>query len=302
VRALIAAALLAAQAGPIPEPFREAVARDARAGLRVAATREATSLGKRFLAVVFAGEEGEDRRLKVYFVRDGEQAPTSVDLYAEQIVEFGTYEDPKTVVADLNGDGRRELIVSAANGGNCWQCSRVLLYSLESAGPRLIASEPMRVEDLDGDGRAELLVGDTRWEAYDDFSHAAAPGGTLVYTWREGAYVFAGSDAAAFYDKELAGMRAELAEAARGITADEPYSDERYLHYALSIYLVNTYTGRLEAGREELRRLLAAHAASDEMRARRKRILDDFLSGESATWLESPRKGDRLKVPERDAR
>ena len=204
MRAVIAALCLAAFAGEVPEPFRAAVERDARGGYRAGATREASSVGKRFLAVVFDGPEGENRVLRLYFVPDGASEPTSVELYAEQIVSFGTYEDPETVVADLNGDGKKELVVSVANGGNCWQCSRVLLYTLEGAGPRLIASEPMRLEDLDRDGRVELLVGDTRWEAYDDFSHAAAPGGTLVYAWRDGAYVFAGSDASAYYDRELA--------------------------------------------------------------------------------------------------
>jgi hypothetical protein len=297
MRAMIAALCLAALAGDVPEPFRAAVERDAQGGRRVAATREVSSVGKRFLAVVFEGpKEESDKTLRLYFVPDGATAPTSVQLYGEQIVGFGTYEDPETVAADLNGDGKKELVVSVANGGNCWQCSRVLLYTLEGSGPRLIASEPMRLEDLDGDGRVELLVGDTRWEAYDDFSHAAAPGGTLVYTWRDGAYVFAGSDASAFYDRELAEMRAGLAEAAAAIRPDDPYSDERYLHYVLSTYIIRAYTGQLERGREELARALGEHAASDEMRARRKRLLDDFTTGASAKLLSEPRKGQPLQI------
>ena len=297
MRALTAMLVLSALPAQLPEPFRAAVEVDARGGRRVVETREVTSLGKRSLAVLFEDPKDDGARmLRLYFVPDGATAPTSVELYSEQIVSFGTYEDPKTVAVDLNGDGRKELVVSAANGGNCWQCSRVLLYTLEGNGARLIASEPMRLEDLDGDGRVELLVGDTRWEAYDDFSHAAAPGGTLVYTWRDGAYVFAGSDAAAYYDGKLAELRAGLAESVASIRPDEANGDELYLHYALSIYIVHAYTGRLEAGREELRRALGEHAASDEMRARRKRILGDFLAGESAKLLSEPRKGQRLEV------
>ena len=121
MRALIVTLCLAALASDVPEPFRAAVERDARGGRRIAATHEVSSVGKRFLAVVFDGaREGDDRTLRLYFVPDGATAPTSIELYSEQIVTFGTYEAPEAVAADLNGDGRKELIAIArrVHGGS----------------------------------------------------------------------------------------------------------------------------------------------------------------------------------------
>lgn len=283
----------------VPAPFRDAVAKALATGLTVADTRDVEAAGGRYLVVIYAypedaKEHGGDRALKSYFLAAGARAPKASDLYVEHLIDFGTYDDPKTVFADVNKDGATDMIVSVANGGNCWQCSRVLLYSLDGEELRFLASEPMTLSDVDGDGRLDLLVGDTRWEGYDDFSHAAAPGGTLVYTWRDTGYVFAGADASAFYERELTRLRDDLPDAIKNIDEKLPFGDEQYVSDAVSMYLIAAYTDQRDRGREELTRLMGEHVVSDAMRAHRKRILDDFLTGDSAKELESPRRGDAL--------
>ncbi len=287
----------------VPAPFREAVGKELKLGMTIAEVQEApaTAAG-RYVAVVYKFPEGdvdhgEDKALKLYFLPAAGKTVTATDLAVDHIVDFGTYEDDKTVFADVNGDGAPEMIVSVANGGNCWQCSRVMLFTLDTPTARLVASEPMTLKDLDGDGRPELLVGDTRWESYDNFAHALAPGGTLVYTWRDGKYVFAGSDAAEFYRGERARLQSELPAAIKAIN-DDPMSDDIYLSILLCSYLIDVYTAKGDSAREELRRLMGEHVTSDEMRQRRKTILDDFLTGESAGLLKEPQKGQPLARPE----
>jgi hypothetical protein len=289
----------------VPAPFRAAVAADLKGGMQLVEARDVAGAGGRFVVAILAfpdehPEHGGDKALRSYFVADGATAVKRSELYVDHFVDFGTYDDPKTAFADLNRDGKTEMIVSAANGGNCWQCSHVLLYALDAPEPRLVVSEPMSIKDLDGDGVAELLVGDTRWESYDDFSHAGAPGGTLVYRWTPEGYRFAGKAAAAFYEQELAALRADLADAAKQVTADNELSDEGYLHDAISMLLVYAYTDRLEEGRAEFRRLMGEHVASDAIRDRRKRILDDFLSGDSAAELKTPAQGAPLEPPSKE--
>lgn len=288
----------------VPAPFRESVGEELETGLTLADSREVTAAGGKYFVAVYLYPEsdqdhGGDKKLEIYYLAPGATAPKGTELYTDHYVDFGTYDDPKTVFADVNGDGATDMIVSVGNGGNCWQCSRVLLYSLDGAELRFLASEPMTLKDLDGDGKAELLVGDTRWEAYDDFSHAAAPGGTLVYKWRpeSGTYVFAGPDANdAFYRAELDRLRGDVPEAVKAIEPSVPFPDESYVSNAISTYLVYVYTNRLDEGRAELTRMLGEHMpTSEEGRARRKRILDDFLTGDSAKELAtSPKRGESI--------
>lgn len=287
---------------PIPAAFRPAIAAFERKGLGVSAFSEYRAVAGRYLAVIFqypeaAGDRAGMKSLKLYFQRAGSSVVSSSELFDEMSIGFGTYEEPDLAFADINKDGVLEFVVSAANGGNCWACSNVRIYALGGPAPRLLVAEPMTLRDLNGDGTLELLVGDARWESYDDFSHASAPGGTMVYEWREGKYLFAGADAKGFYDKEIDRYRGELAEAIAMINAADDASDERYLGLALSIYIVRCYTGEFEKGEEELRRMLVDNAPSGEMRVKRARILDDFLAGESARWLREPRQGDPVPLP-----
>ena len=290
----------------VPAPFREAVGAVLADGLEMAETKEIRAAGGDYYVVIYEypekdEERGGQRSLRVYYLPDGSKTVKATDLYDESHIDFGTYDDPNTVFADVNKDGATDMIVSVANGGNCWQCSRVLLYSLDGPELRYFASEPMALKDLDGDGRMELLVGDTRWEGYDDFSHAAAPGGTLVYKWGAGNYVFAGSDAAAFYRDEMARIEADLPEAIKGIDASMDFGDEQYVGAAISMYLIAVYTGQRDSGREVFTRMMNEHALNDAMRQHRKRILDDFLTGESAGLLEHPKKGEVIAKPTNDS-
>ncbi len=287
---------------PLPAAFRPAVAAVERKGLTVSAFLEHRTDAGRYLGVIYAypesaGPKSGMKSLKLYFQRAGSSVVSSSDLFEEAILGFGTYEDTETVFADINKDGILEFIVSAANGGNCWACSNVRIYALGGPTPRLMVAEPMTLKDLDGDGSLELLIGDTRWESYDDFSHAAAPGGTMVYQWRNGTYSFAGSEMKMFYEKELDRYRSELAEAISSINAADSSSDERYLGLALSMYIVRCYTGEQERGEEELRRMLVDNAPGGEMRVKRARIMDDFLTGESARLLREPTQGDLVPNP-----
>ena len=289
----------------VPAPFRAAVAADLKGAMQLVEVLDVAAAGGRDLVAIFAfpedaPEHGGDKALKSYFVADGATAVKRSDLYLDHFVDFGTYDDEKTVFADVNRDGKTEMILSVANGGNCWQCSRVLLYVLDAPEPRLAVSEPMSLKDLDGDGVAELLVGDTRWESYDDFSHAGAPGGTLVYKWTPEGYRFAGKGASAFYEQTLAELRADLVDAAKNISPADEITDEQYLHDVISMLLVYAYTDRLEEGRTEFRRLMGEHVASDAIRDRRKRILDDCLSGDSAAELKTPRQGEPLAPPSKE--
>jgi len=283
----------------VPAPFREAVGEELKSGLSLADSKRVDAAGGTYFVAIYlypesSKEHGGDKTLKIYYLAAGASAPKTTELYVEHLVEFGTYDDPKKVFADLNGDGTTEMIVSVANGGNCWQCSRVLIYSLEGAELRFLASQPMNLQDLDGDGKPELLVGDTRWEGYDDFSHAAAPGGTLVYTWRAGGYVFAGPDVPSFYKTEIDRITADLADAVKNMDPQLPFADEQYVGDAIQLYLISVYTGDGERGRDEFTTRMNEHVLNDEMRAHRKRILDDFLTGDSAKLLESPRRAESL--------
>lgn len=281
--------------------FRDAVAKETSRGLTLEETRVVETGGGRYLAAIFRYPEGDKEHpdfqaFRLYYLADGARAAVERAAYDEQRVFFGTFDNEELVSGDVNRDGVTELVLSAANGGNCWNCSRVLVYALGAGDARLIAGGPMRLENVMGDDAPELLLGDTRWEFYDDFSHAGSPGGTLVYTWRDGKYVFAGPEAAAFYRRAAEALREELPEAAARVDASDPYSDERYMHAALSLYLIAAYTGQTEAARETLRKMLSEHAPSAEMRDRRKRILEDFLSGESARRLEEPKPGDAMPI------
>jgi hypothetical protein len=287
----------------VPAAFREAVGEELKTGLTLADSREVSAAGGKYFVAIYLypesdKEHGGDKKLEIYFLAPDAKAPKGTELYTERMIDLGTYDDPKTVFADVNGDGATDMLVSVSNGGNCWQCSRALVYSLDGAELRFLAAEPMTLKDLDGDGKLELLVGDTRWEGYDDFSHAAAPGGTLVYRWRpeSGGYVFAGMDASATCsDAELARLRAEVPELVKDMDPNLEFPDESYVSNAIQTYLVYVYTGRAEEGRAELARMLGEHVPNDAARARRKRIMDDFLTGNSAKELASPKRGEALR-------
>jgi hypothetical protein len=295
---VVAAILLFQQQPVVPARYAKAVDTQVRLGMELVDLREAPTPAPTCAVAIYRYPEADPLHggmLSLRVHRPGQDGTSSTRILAEDAyVAFGTY-DSATVFADVNRDGVVELIASVANGGNCWACSRVVLYGLGAEGPVLLADEAMRLEDLDGDGRLELLVGDARWESYRDFSHAAAPGGTLVYAWLDGAYRFAGPRYQAFYRAEAERLEADLAEAIRLTKNGDEFGEEVYLRDTISLYLVSVYAGRAEQGRAEFRSRLEAHVPSEEARKRREQIRDDFLSGESASLLTEPRPNQRLR-------
>jgi hypothetical protein len=289
-----------AQTLQVSLPFRALVAKETAKKLKLEAVREVEVPTGKYLAAIFRyPEEDADKPdyqgLRLYFAPTGAMMAEERASYDEQRVALGTYDDESAAVVDVNCDKTPDLVATAANGGNCWTCSRVLIYSLGASEARLLASAPLQIENVYGDETPELLVGDTRWEFYGELSHAGSPHGTLVYAWRDGRYVFAGAEAAAFYEKAAAALRTEVAEGAKIITADDPYSDDAYLGAAISLYLVSTYVGQGGSGLETLKANLGAHAPNAAMRERRAKVLQDFTSGESSKRVESPKAGDALE-------
>ncbi|HQR38123.1 MAG TPA: hypothetical protein PLF26_06930 [Blastocatellia bacterium] len=291
-----------AAAQSIPRGFEAAVAAETADGVKLVASAETTTYAGTYMAAVYQLPESDKddsgyQRLKVHFLPPGAVMVRTMSLYTEAHVGLGTYEDGDTVFTDINNDGKIELIASVANGGNCWNCSQVLIYALDGPDLRWLAAEPMTISDVTGDGVPDLLVGDTRWESYGNFSHAGAPGGTMVYKWDSGRYVFAGAEASGFYNSMLDRIRADLPDAIKQINADDALSDEMYVGDAISMYLIAVYTGRFEAGRAEFTKMMGEYVKTDDMRRRRNEVLKDFLSGESSKLLETPRRGQPLEKP-----
>ena len=115
----------------------------------------------------------------------------------------------------------------------------------------------------------------------------------MVYAWRNGKYVYAPNDFAAFYKNEVERLRAS-AEAARAeITADE-YSDELYVGFVLSLAITYAHAGDPDRGLKELETLLTSNWKSALQSKRRATILEDFRKGESAKKFREMKYGDPL--------
>jgi len=194
----------------------------------------------------------------------------------------------------INGDGLKAIIVQSSSGGNCWSCNPIEIYRVRNHKAELLAAAPIqKLIDLNGDGIQELLVTDARWESYDDLSHAASPGAAMVYAWRNGKYVYAARDFAAYYNGEINRLRASIEEAKSQITADE-YSDEVYVGLAIGLALTYAHMGDVDRGLKEMEGLLNSNARSPAQIKHRAVIIDDFRRGESSKKLREMKYGDPL--------
>jgi hypothetical protein len=125
-----------------------------------------TKLGlARVVGALFSGRIGVD--LDVYRMREGGRYPESSDYRTRFKVEFdlttGLMRYPAVAIADVDGDGRAELLVQdgpealrvlpgRADEGLFGDDGRVLSMPLPRNG------QMVEARDLDGDGRADLLV------------------------------------------------------------------------------------------------------------------------------------------------
>ncbi len=115
----------------------------------------------------------------------------------------------------------------------------------------------------------------------------------MVYAWRNGRYVYAARDFAAFYEAELDRLRASIEEAKSQITADE-FSDELYVGFAIALAITYAHTGELERGLKEMEALLSSNARSPAQSKHRAMIVDDFRKGDSSKKLREMKYGDPM--------
>jgi hypothetical protein len=255
--------------------------------------------GARHLAVTFERTGAKDAAQRYEFrilESDGRTAKT-IFRRADFFFSFSaTGELQKLNGTDINGDGVKEVIVQSSSGGNCWSCNPTEIYQVRNHRGELIAAGPVqRIADLNGDGTRELIVVDTRWESYDDLSHAASPTALVVYEWRDGRYVYASRDFAEFYRGELARLRAAIDVAKADITPDD-FSDEAYVGLSLALAITWAHAGEWERGVKELEALFNANARSAAQAKHRTQMLEDFRNGESARKLREMKAGDALPI------
>ncbi|HJQ70113.1 MAG TPA: VCBS repeat-containing protein [Blastocatellia bacterium] len=280
--------------------FQAEITRLAAEGYRLKEAVEASLDGSnQHLAATFERAKPKDPS-QAYDFRiiesDGRTAKT-IFQRSEYFFSFdASGEEAKLNATDINGDGLKEVIVQSSSGGNCWSCNPVEIYRVSNHKGELIAAAPIqKIADLNGDRIAELVVTDGRWELYEDFSHAASPSAAIVYTWRDGRYVYASRDFPAFYKDEVDRLRASIEEAKAEITADE-FSDEIYVGHAVSLAITLTHMGEMDRAIKELETLMSSNAKSPEQRKRRKTVLTDFQAGESAKKLREMKHGDPMPL------
>jgi hypothetical protein len=208
---------------------------------------------------------------------------------------FETLEnDSRLNATDINKDGLKEILVQSSSGGNCWACNPTEIYQLRGEKVELIAAAPIsKIADLDGDGIQELVVTDTRWESYDDLSHAAAPGASMIYTWKSGRYVYASRDFAVFYGAEVERLGREI-EADKAEVTD--ISDDGYVGKVISLAVTLAHMGEPARGLIELESRLKLNAKSKAQEEHRREILEDFRSGESAKRLREMKYGAAMQL------
>jgi hypothetical protein len=316
VKAVIAVVLCAAAAVALPRNLagnHEAAQRPRVSADFEAAVAQLANEGLRLKEALEASLDGASRHLVAVFDRANPKTPN--EAFEFRILESSggsartvfrrtefffslprAGELAKLNATDINGDGLREVIVQSSSGGNCWSCNPAEIYRVRNHKGELVAAGPIqRIVDLDGNGVAELLLTDARWEVYDELSHAASPSAVIVYAWRGGQYAYASPDFGAFYQSEVARLRASIAEARNAITTDD-FSDELYVGQAISLAITYAHMGDPDRGLRELEVLMSSDARSAEQVKRRRAILDDFRNGESSKKLREMKQGDPLPL------
>jgi hypothetical protein len=274
---------------PVDSLFQPAIAQLAAEGLRLKEALEASlEANARHLAATFerAGAKDPAQRFEFRILESDGRTAKTIFRRTDFFFSFAaTGELQKLNGTDINGDGGKEIIVQSSSGGNCWSCNPTEIYQVRNHKGELIAAGPFqRIADLNGDGARELIVVDTRWESYDDLSHAASPTALMVYEWRGGHYVYASKEFAEFYRGEIARLRAAIEVAKADITPDD-FSDEAYIGLSLALAITYAHAGDLERSIKELEALFSANARSAAQAKHRAQMLEDFRTGESARKL-----------------
>lgn len=286
-------------AQPVSPEFQTEVSQLAAAGLRLKEILEASfEDAAHHLAAIFQREKPKapNEAFELRILESDGQRVRTIFRRADFFFTFAVRGEPNRLNGtDINGDKRKEIIVQSSSGGNCWSCNPTEIYQVRDHKAQLIAAGPIqKIVDLNGDGIRELVVTDARWESYDDLSHAASPAAMMVYAWRNGKYVYAASDFAAFYKDELDRLRASIEAAKAGIAADE-YSDESYIGFVIGLAITCAHAGELERGLKEMEALLKSNARSAAQSRHRAVIIDDFRKGESFKKLGEMKYGDPLR-------
>jgi len=280
--------------------FQAEVARLAAEGLALKEAIEASlEAGAQHLAAVFqrANPKEPSQAFEFRIIENDGRAVKTIFRRTEFFFSFAAAGQPgKANATDINGDGRKEILVQSSSGGNCWSCNPTEVYQVRNHKGELIAAGPIqRLADLNGDGIQELIVTDARWESYDDLSHAASPTAMMVYAWRGGRYVYASRDFAAFYQSEIARLRASIEEAKAEITADE-FSDEIYIGRVIALAITYAHVGDAARGVNELAALLNTGARSAAQTRHRAPMIEDFRNGESSRKLREMKYGEPMPI------
>lgn len=280
--------------------FQAEVAKLAAQGYRLKEAVEASLDGTaQHLAATFERAKPKDST-EAYEFRIIESDGRTVKTVFQRSEFFFSFsaagEPPGLNATDINGDGLKEIILQSSSGGNCWSCNPIEIYRVSNHKGELIAAAPIqKIIDLNGDRVAELVVADARWEVYEDLSHAAAPSAMMIYAWRDGRYVYASRDFSSFYKGEIERLNALINEAKAEITTDE-FSDETYVGQAISLAITLSHMGETDRALKELEALMNSNGKSVEQRKRRKAILTDFQTGESAKKLREMKHGDPMPI------
>lgn len=297
-QSLLIGSLQATTAPKVSTEFQAEVARLARDGLTLKEAFEANLDGSaHHLAAIFQRAKSKpEEAMGAYEFRiiesDGRSAKT---IFRRPEFSFSF---PRILLrpngSDINGDGLKEVIVESSSGGNCWACNPTEIYQLRNHKVELIAAGViLKIEDLNGDEVMDLVVTDARWEFYDDFSHAQSPSSIMIYTWKNGRYVYASRDFKVYYEKRIGELRAGIEEAKSQTSAD---FDESYVSLAIEFGITYAHMGELERGLKEMEKLLASNARSAAQSKHRAAIVDDFRNGDSFKKLREMKYGDPMPL------
>ncbi len=159
--------------------------------------------------------------------------------------------------ADRNRNGLPELAVRVSNGGNCYDCGRLLLLELtEDGGVRDITPisdfNPNGLADIDGDGKLEVATTRFFEFGFGSLAHAGSPYALRLYSWNQQTdkYEEASKQFTSFYDNQIASLGTEIVS-----TYGQPLDAPIILPKLASILFHYEVTGRLQQGWSEVQSL-----------------------------------------------